>query len=114
MHDLKTPTVVRHNSADAFLHECATWLSRNEDLNHGLLSLADALRSTRHIHRPPFIFCHVESDEEILGCAIFAEPDPDTSAADLSGPDSFQESQLAAWRGGVPSLRPECGRMQIN
>ena len=75
MHDLKTPTVVRHDSADAFLHECATWLSRNEDLNHGLLSLADALRSTRHIHRPPFIFCHVESDEEILGCAIFAEPD---------------------------------------
>jgi hypothetical protein len=75
MHSLNILKVVRHDSADAFLCECANWLSQNEDLNHGLLSLADALRSERHIHSPPFVFCHVYGEEEILGAAIFAEPD---------------------------------------
>lgn len=68
-------TVIGHESADAFLDQCATWLSMHEDLNHGLLSLADALRSNKHIHRPPFAFCHVAENEEIVSCAIFAEPD---------------------------------------
>jgi hypothetical protein len=37
--------------------------------------LADALRSKKHIHRPPFVFLHAASKNEILGCAIYAEPD---------------------------------------
>jgi GNAT superfamily N-acetyltransferase len=86
---MKGSMVVRHATADAFLHRCASWLSQSEDLNHGLLSLADALRSKRHIHSPPFIFCHIEKNKEICGCAIFAEPDgivlsemtPESSAA---------------------------------
>ena len=72
---MKVPTFVDHASADAFLEKCATWLSRREDLNHGLLSLADVLRSNRYIHNAPFVFCHLADGEEIRGCAIFAEPD---------------------------------------
>jgi hypothetical protein len=87
--DLEDTTVAGYESADAFLANCAGWLSKREDLNHGLLSLADALRSNKHIHRPPFAYCHVASKAEMVGCAIFAEPDGlvlsetnlDTSAA---------------------------------
>ncbi len=82
-------TVIEHQSADAFIANCATWLSQNEGLNHGLLSLADALRSDRHIHQPPFVYCHIAKKNQIIGCTIFAEPDgvvlsemnSDTSAA---------------------------------
>lgn len=75
MQNLKTPTFVEHACAGAFIDQCATWLSQQEDLNHGLLSLAYVLRSNRHIYSSPFVFCHVAKEEEILGCAIFAEPD---------------------------------------
>ena len=73
--DLEGATVVKHESADAFLLNCAAWLSKDESLNHGLLSLAHALQSNRHIHQPPFIFCHIEDRNNVLGCAIYAEPD---------------------------------------
>jgi hypothetical protein len=72
---LEVTNVVEHESADAFLAKCATWLSKNEGLNHGLLSLADALRSNRYIHQPPFYFCHIANRNKLIGCAIFAEPD---------------------------------------
>ena len=72
---MEVTNVVEHESADAFLAKCATWLSKNEGLNHGLLSLADALRSNRHIHQPPFYFCHIANRNKLIGCAIFAEPD---------------------------------------
>jgi predicted GNAT family acetyltransferase len=86
---LEANTVVEHESADAFLAKCATWLSKNEGLNHGLLSLADTLRSNRHIHEPPFYFFHIANRDKLIGCAILAEPDglvlsemdSDTSAA---------------------------------
>lgn len=73
--DLDTAEVVVHESAEAFLLSCGPWLSQKEDINHGLISLADALRSNRHIHRPPFLFCHVELNANIAGCSIYAEPD---------------------------------------
>ena len=86
---MEANTVVEHESADAFLAKCATWLSKNEGLNHGLLSLADTLRSNRHIHEPPFYFFHSANRDKLIGCAILAEPDglvlsemdSDTSAA---------------------------------
>lgn len=86
---MEANTVVEHESADAFLAKCATWLSKNEGLNHGLLSLADTLRSNRHIHEPPFYFFHIANRDKLIGCAILAEPDglvlsemdSDTSAA---------------------------------
>jgi hypothetical protein len=73
--DLEDTTVVAHESADAFLSKCAAWLSQHEDLNHQLLSLASALRSNKHIHKPPFAFCHATNKGEMVGCAIYAEPD---------------------------------------
>ena len=86
---MEANTVVEHDSPDAFLAKCATWLSKNEGLNHGLLSLADTLRSNRHIHEPPFYFFHIANRDKLIGCAILAEPDglvlsemdSDTSAA---------------------------------
>jgi hypothetical protein len=72
---LNVTTIVQHESAGEFLANCGSWLSRDEGLNHGLLSLAEALHSNRHIHEPPFAYCHIASKSEILGCAIFAEPD---------------------------------------
>ena len=86
---MEVTNVVEHESADAFLAKCATWLSKNEGLNHGLLSLADTLRSNRHIHEPPFYFFHIANRDKLIGCAILAEPDglvlsemdSDTSAA---------------------------------
>lgn len=72
---MKDTTIIEHESADAFIANCATWLSEDEGLNHGLLSLAEALRSNRHIHQPPFVYCHIARKDKIIGCAIFAEPD---------------------------------------
>ena len=66
---------VRHSTGADFLVACAEWLSQKEDVHNGLLSLAHALNAQKHIHNPPFIFAHVENENGIDGCAIFAEPD---------------------------------------
>ena len=73
--DRKNTRIVRHQSADEFLANCGGWLSEQEDLHNGVLSLAHALGSGKHIHKHPFIFAHMERNGEIVGCAIFAEPD---------------------------------------
>lgn len=67
--------IVRHSTGADFLAACAGWLSQKEDVHNGLLSLAHALNAQKHIHNPPFIFAHVETENGIDGCAIFAEPD---------------------------------------
>lgn len=66
---------MRHSTGADFLAVCAGWLSQKEDVHNGLLSLAHALNAQKHIHNPPFIFAHVENENGIDGCAIFAEPD---------------------------------------
>jgi len=72
---IKEARIVRHKTAARFLAACADWLSEHEDIHNGVLSLAHALGSGKHIHTPPFIFAHVESGSQITGCAIYAEPD---------------------------------------
>jgi len=67
--------MVRHQTADEFLANCGGWLSEQEVIHNGVLSLAHALGSGKHIHKRPFIFAHIENNGEIVGCAIFAEPD---------------------------------------
>lgn len=67
--------VVQHKSALEFRHCCLEWLSEEEIPNHSVISLADALDRGAPIFSPPFVFCHVRSDEEIQGCCIYAEPD---------------------------------------
>lgn len=67
--------IVRHESAAEFLEHCGEWLAEREDVHNGVLSLAHALGSGKHIHAPPFVFVHVESKNEISGCAVYAEPD---------------------------------------
>lgn len=73
--DQTNSRVVRHQTADEFIANCGGWLSEKEDLHNGILSLAHALGSGKHIHKRPFIFRHFEKNGEIVGCAIFAEPD---------------------------------------
>lgn len=58
-----------------FLASCRDWLSQNEIVNHGILSLAKVLTSPNSIYQPPFIFSHVRCGKEICGCWIYAEPD---------------------------------------
>ena len=99
---MKVPTFVEHASASAFLDKCAPWLSKNEDLNNGLLSLADVLRSDRHIHDPPFFYCHLADQDRILGCAILAEPD----GLVLSEMEPTTSASLFSWlhdKIGLPS-----------
>jgi len=71
----KSTRIVRHQTAAEFLANCRGWLSEQEDIHNGMLSLADALVSGKHIHTPPFVFAHIEFSNQIVGCAIFAEPD---------------------------------------
>jgi hypothetical protein len=66
---------VRHESAANFLEACGAWLSQQEDIHNGVLSLAHALDSGKHIHTPPFVFAHIERKDRISGCAVYAEPD---------------------------------------
>lgn len=67
--------IIQHDSAIEFLRSCEKWLSIEEIENHGVLSLAGALTSFHPIYRPPFLFAHIASDEKIVGCCIYAEPD---------------------------------------
>lgn len=67
--------IVEHESASEFLDSCHKWLSKNELLNHGVLSLASVLTPANPIYRPPFLFSHVTVDDKIAGCCIHAEPD---------------------------------------
>jgi len=67
---------VWHNSPGQFLAVCAPWLSLDEAVNHGLLSLADALATNKHIHTPPFYCGHVEYETgRQIGACLYAEPD---------------------------------------
>lgn len=67
---------VWHNSPNQFLAACAPWLSLDEAVNHGLLSLADALATNKHIHTPPFYCGHVEYETgRQVGACLYAEPD---------------------------------------
>ena len=72
---IKKARIVRHETAARFLAVCGGWLSKQEDIHNGVLSLAHALGSGKHIHKPPFVFAHAESGSQITGCAIYAEPD---------------------------------------
>ena len=67
--------IVRHETAADFLEVCGEWLSEQEDIHNGVLSLAHGLGSGQHIHTPPFVFAHIEVNNRIAGCTIFAEPD---------------------------------------
>ena len=67
--------VVEHESALDFLGSCQDWLSKDELINHGVLSLANILTPEHPIYRPPYRFIHVTIDNEIAGCCIHAEPD---------------------------------------
>ena len=67
--------IVEHSSAKEFLSSCAQWLSLREIEDHGVLSLGDVLTSLHPIYSPPFLFAHALSNDEIVGCCIYAEPD---------------------------------------
>lgn len=67
--------IVRHETPASFLAVCGEWLSEQEDIHNGMLSLADGIGSGKHIHTPPFVFAHIEDTDHVVGCAIFAEPD---------------------------------------
>jgi len=67
--------IVEHESATKFLDSCHDWLSKNEILNHGVISLAGVLTPQHPIYYPPFLFSHVTVDGKIAGCCIYAEPD---------------------------------------
>jgi len=71
-----------------FLDSCRDWLSLDEIINHGMLSLAEVLTSPSSIYKPPFIFAHVRCGKEICGCWIFAEPDGLT-LSDLAAESQF-------------------------
>lgn len=73
--DPTSPVVVQHESALEFRNCCLEWLSQEEVVNHSVISLADALHRGAPIFSPPFLFCHVSSEQQIQGCCIYAEPD---------------------------------------
>jgi len=83
-----TTPIVEHKSAMEFLDSCRDWLSLDEIVNHGMLSLAEVLTSPSSIYQPPFIFAHVRCGKDICGCWIYAEPDGLT-VSDLSTESQF-------------------------
>lgn len=70
-----TIRIVQHKSSSDFLNSCHHWLTENETINHGVLSLASTLTPHNPIYRPPFLFSHVIVNGKIAGCCIYAEPD---------------------------------------
>lgn len=109
-----TIRIVEHESASVFLDSCKRWLSENEIINHGVLSLAGILAPQHPIYRPPFLFAHAIVDGKIAGCCIYAEPDG-VVLSDCTHEIAFVLFDYLRYRIDIPSriFGPEIPALQL-
>jgi GNAT superfamily N-acetyltransferase len=70
-----TVHVRRYADPQHFLDRCRAWLLRSEIENSQILATAQLLAENDHAFEAPFYLATVESETDIVGCAVRAPPD---------------------------------------
>lgn len=65
----------RYSSPQQFLDRSQEWLLRSELKNNQILAVAHLLVKNDHPFEPPFYLATIESESDIVGCAVRPPPD---------------------------------------
>lgn len=65
----------RFTDPQLFLNRCQDWLLQSELKNSTMLAVVRLIITGDHPFDPPFYFASIETDTDIVGCAVRAPPD---------------------------------------
>ena len=65
----------RFTDPQLFLDRCQDWLLQSELKNSTMLAVAQLIITGDHPFDPPFYFASIETETDIVGCAVRAPPD---------------------------------------
>lgn len=70
-----TVRVHRVDSGDALISACEEFLYGDEARNNSILAVAPLTVPDSNIFTPPYWYAYAETNDQVVGCALYADPD---------------------------------------
>lgn len=101
--------IVVYASAQEFLRASSAWLFEREALYNGLISASQLILDDTEIFKSPYWFAVAHESDQIVGCAIHAQPDG-LMISDM--PDAVTQPLAESLSQAVPNVRRIIGPPQ--